>query len=53
LIELTSKRGAVNVAQKMMKGEDGGYYIPSVDAEGNLTWTASEADMSAVPSANI
>lgn len=36
-----------------MKGEDGGYYIPSVDAEGNLTWTASDVDMSAVPSANI
>ena len=25
-----------------MPGEDGGYYRPSVDAAGNLTWTASK-----------
>lgn len=34
-------------------GEDGGYYQPSVDDEGNLTWTASKADMPAVASSNI
>ena len=34
-------------------GEDGGYYAPSVDNEGNLTWTASKTDMPAVDSANI
>lgn len=34
-------------------GEDGGYYAPSVDDEGNLTWTASKTDMPAVDSANI
>lgn len=34
-------------------GEDGGYYQPSVDAEGNLTWTASKSDMPAVDSVNI
>lgn len=34
-------------------GEDGGYYQPSVDTEGNLSWTASKADMPAVASSNI
>ena len=34
-------------------GEDGGYYIPSVDSAGNLSWTASKTGMSGVPSANI
>lgn len=34
-------------------GEDGGYYAPSVDDEGNLTWTASKTDMPAVDGANI
>ena len=34
-------------------GKDGGYYAPSVDDEGNLTWTASKTDMPAVDGANI
>ena len=34
-------------------GEDGGYYIPAIDASGNLTWTASKPGMSAVTGANI
>ncbi len=34
-------------------GEAGGYYSPSVDADGNLSWTASKADMPAVDGANI
>ena len=34
-------------------GEDGGYYIPSVDTSGNLNWTASKAGMGSVPSVNI
>ena len=33
--------------------EDGGYYAPSVDDEGNLTWTASKTGMPAVDGANI
>ena len=33
--------------------EDGGYYAPSVDNEGNLTWTASKTGMPAVDGANI
>lgn len=34
-------------------GPAGGYYTPSVSAEGELTWTASQEDMPAVASANI
>ena len=34
-------------------GGSGGYYAPSVDADGNLTWTASKADMPAVDGTNI
>ena len=34
-------------------GEDGGYYIPTVTADGTLTWTASKSDMPDVPRANI
>lgn len=34
-------------------GADGGYYTPSVDDDGNLTWTASKSGMPAVSSANI
>ena len=34
-------------------GTDGGYYQPSVDGAGNLSWTASKSGMPAVDSANI
>ena len=34
-------------------GEDGGYYIPSVDGSGNLSWTASKSGMPPVEGANI
>lgn len=34
-------------------GEAGGYYIPSVDTSGNLTWLASDSGMPTVASANI
>ena len=34
-------------------GENGGYYTPSVDASGNLTWTASKEGMPSVGSVNI
>lgn len=34
-------------------GEDGGYYQPTVDGSGNLTWTASKSGMPAVSGANI
>lgn len=34
-------------------GEDGGYYTPSVSADGTLSWTASKSDMPTIASANI
>ena len=34
-------------------GEDGGYYTPSVSDTGDLTWTASEEGVAAIPSVNI
>ena len=34
-------------------GADGGYYTPSVDASGNLTWTASRSGMPGVTASNI
>lgn len=34
-------------------GEDGGYYSPSVDSSGNLTWAASKPGMPDVTGANI
>ena len=52
-IELKSKAGSVSVHQSMLKGDDGGYYTPSVDAEGNLTWTPSEEGMPPAAGANI
>lgn len=53
MIKLQEKNGALDLAQKMMKGDTGGYYMPAVDEEGNLTWAASEEEMPAVDSANI
>ena len=32
---------------------EGGYYSPSVDSEGNLTWQASKEGMDDIPSSNI
>lgn len=34
-------------------GEDGGYYIPSVDTAGNLSWAASKEGMPEAAGANI
>lgn len=34
-------------------GKNGGYYVPSIDDEGNLTWTASDPTMPDVDGANI
>ena len=52
-IELRGKNGAIDLSLKMIKGDDGGYYIPSLDSEGNLTWAPSETEMPAVDGANI
>lgn len=43
----------ISKSKLVTKGESGGYYSPSVDADGNLTWTASKTDMPAVDGTNI
>ena len=53
MIQLKKQNSNISLAQKMMKGDDGGYYVPSVDESGVLAWTASEEDMPTVPSSNI
>lgn len=53
MINLKARNSNITLAQKMMKGDDGGYYVPSVDKSGVLAWTASEEDMPTVPSSNI
>lgn len=34
-------------------GEDGGYYIPNVTSDGDLSWSATKADMPSVGTVNI
>lgn len=41
-----------NIGQ-LIKGEDGGYYIPAVDEAGNLTWIASNEEMPSIEGTNI
>lgn len=50
---ITKDNGALNLAQKLAKGDDGGYYIPTVDANGNLSWQPTKEDMIAAMVANI
>ena len=35
------------------KGDPGGFYVPSVSADGELTWAATDDNMPAIPAANI
>ena len=53
MIQLKAKGGNVDLTQKIMKGDDGGYYIPHVDENGNLSWTPTDPDMAAAIIANI
>lgn len=48
-INFTHKGGAISVVQ----GADGGYYIPSVDAAGNLTWEPTKSGMETPDATNI
>ena len=38
---------------KILRGDDGGYYIPSIDEAGNLSWTPTEKDMEIPEAVNI
>jgi hypothetical protein len=48
-VKVGGSAGSVNLMQKMMKGDDGGYYYPSIDENSNLSWFASEEGMAAPP----
>lgn len=48
-VKLAGSAGSVNLTQKMMKGDDGGYYYPFIDENSNLSWVASESGMAAPP----
>ena len=55
MIKLTGNNGSVDLIPdiKVINGEDGGYYTPAIDAEGNLTWIPSNPNMPAIEGANI
>ena len=53
MIKLTGKNGAIDLSKKMLKGDDGGYYIPKVSNDGILSWVPSEPDMEPAEEASI
>lgn len=52
-VKVDGRNSSIYLAQNAIKGDDGGYYIPSIDSEGNLTWAPSEVEMPAVGGTNI
>ena len=58
-LQTTDKNSLVDAINEVYEtggggsGKNGGYYVPSVDDEGNLTWTASDPTMPDVEGANI
>lgn len=53
-VKLKANNGHINLqGSSVIRGIDGGYYIPNVDAEGNLTWIAVKDGMPEVEAANI
>ena len=52
-IQLVKKDGNLSISQQMLKGDNGGYYIPEVDKNGNISWTPTDETMPAVEPANI
>lgn len=52
-VKVDGRNSSIYLSQNAIKGDDGGYYIPSIDSEGNLTWAPSETEMPAVGGANI
>lgn len=51
----TYTKNEVNTAitQASLAGKDGGYYTPSVSADGVLSWTPSKAGMASVAAVNV
>ena len=52
-VKVDGRNSSIYLTQNAIKGDDGGYYIPSIDSEGNLTWAPSETEMPTVGGANI
>lgn len=52
-IKLKTNSGAIDLSAPVVKGIDGGYYIPNIDLDGNLSWTPVRDTMPTVPGANI
>jgi hypothetical protein len=54
-IKLKTSRDSIDFTQKgaIIQGADGGYYIPSVDATGNLTWEPTKNGMEIPAETNI
>lgn len=54
-IKLKTSRDSIDFTQKgaIIQGADGGYYIPSVDATGNLTWEPTKNGMAIPAETNI
>lgn len=56
MIKIKTENGSIGLGAPYIaggSGEPGGYYIPSVDADGTLTWQASKEDMPEVAAANV
>lgn len=51
-LKLGKEQGNLTLSQ-MAKGDDGGYYVPTVSEDGNLSWVPSDESMPAVPEVNI
>lgn len=53
-IKLKANNGAIDLkAPEIVRGIDGGYYIPNVDIDGNLTWHPIKDNMPGVTPVNI
>lgn len=53
-IKLKTNGGAIDLtAPQVIRGIDGGYYIPNIDLDGNLSWTPVRSNMPDIPGANI
>lgn len=54
MIELKTNNKKINLSEKQyLRGDDGGYYVPAIDAEGNLSWAPTAEGMPIPEAANI
>ncbi len=54
MIQLQQTKKNISLSEKQfLKGDDGGYYVPTVDAEGNLSWAPTAEGMPIPEAVNI